>query len=135
VKKALATSCTLAWVASLPGDWDRSKSLDVANTILQRNPDLKAIYAANDGMALGALQAVKNANKLGKVLVIGTDGVPEAIDSVKRGELTATAAQDSAGMGAKALDVMIDALKTKPAIKVDAAPAFVAVDSQIVSKE
>lgn len=135
VKKALATQANVQLVASLPGDWDRSKSLDVANTILQRNPDLKAIYAANDGMALGALQAVKNANKLGKVLVIGTDGVPEAIDSVKRGELTATAAQDSAGMGARALDVMIDTLKTKPAIKVDAAPAFIAVDSQIVSKE
>lgn len=134
VKKALATQANVQLVASLPGDWDRSKALDVTNTILQRNPDLKAIYAANDGMALGALQAVKNANKLGKVMVIGTDGVPEAIASVKAGELTATAAQDSAAMGAKALGAMIDALKNKPAIKVDAAPAFIAVDSQIVSK-
>ena len=134
VKKALATQANVQLVASLPGDWDRSKALDVTNTILQRNPDLKAIYAANDGMALGALQAVKNANKLGKVMVIGTDGVPEAINSVKQGELTATAAQDSAAMGAKALGVMIDTLKSKPAIKVDAAPAFIAVDSQIVSK-
>ena len=134
VKKALATQANVQLVASLPGDWDRSKALDVTNTILQRNPDLKAIYAANDGMALGALQAVKNANKLGKVMVIGTDGVPEAIASVKAGELTATAAQDSAAMGAKALGAMFDALKNKPAIKVDAAPAFIAVDSQIVSK-
>lgn len=134
VKKALATQANVQLVASLPGDWDRSKALDVTNTILQRNPDLKAIYAANDGMALGALQAVKNANKLGKVMVIGTDGVPEAINSVKQGELTATAAQDSAAMGAKALGVMIDTLKAKPAIKVDAVPAFIAVDSQIVSK-
>jgi D-allose transport system substrate-binding protein len=134
VKKALATQSNVQLVASLPGDWDRSKALDITNTILQRNPDLKAIYAANDGMALGALQAVKNANKLGKVLVIGTDGVPEAINSVKQGELTATAAQDSAAMGAKALDVMIDALKNKPAIKVDVAPVFIAVESQIVSK-
>jgi D-allose transport system substrate-binding protein len=134
VKKALATQSNVQLVASLPGDWDRSKALDITNTILQRNPDLKAIYAANDGMALGALQAVKNANKLGKVMVIGTDGVPEAINSVKQGELTATAAQDSAAMGAKALDVMIDALKNKPAIKVDVAPVFIAVESQIVSK-
>ena len=134
VKKALATQSNVQLVASLPGDWDRSKALDITNTILQRNPDLKAIYAANDGMALGALQAVKNANKLGKVMVIGTDGVPEAINSVKQGELTATAAQDSAAMGAKALDVMIDALKNKPAIKVGVAPVFIAVESQIVSK-
>lgn len=134
VKKALATQPNVQLVASLPGDWDRSKALDVTNTILQRNPDLKAIYAANDGMALGALQAVKNANKLGKVMVIGTDGVPEAIASVKAGELTATAAQDSAAMGAIALGAMIDAVKNKPAIKVDVAPAFIAVDSQIVAK-
>ncbi len=134
VKKALATQSNVQLVASLPGDWDRSKALDVTNTILQRNPDLKAIYAANDGMALGALQAVKNANKLGKVMVIGTDGVPEAIASVKAGELTATAAQDSAAMGAIALGAMIDAVKNKPAIKVDVAPSFIAVDSQIVAK-
>ena len=134
VKKALATAPGVTLVASLPGDWDRARALDVANTVLQRNPDLKAFYAANDTMALGALQAVKNANKLGKVLVMGTDGVPEAIASVQAGELTATAAQDPGGMGAKALDVMIDTLKNKPAIKVDNAPAYIGVDSKVVSK-
>jgi D-allose transport system substrate-binding protein len=121
-------------VASLPGDWDRARALDVANTVLQRNPDLKAFYAANDTMALGALQAVKNANKLGQIVVMGTDGVPEAISSVQAGELTATAAQDPAGMGAKALDVMIDTLKAKPAIKVDNVPTYIGVDSKVVAK-
>lgn len=134
VKKALASASGVTLVASLPGDWDRAKALDVANTVLQRNPDLKAFYAANDTMALGALQAVKNANKLGKVIVMGTDGVPEAIASVEAGELTGTAAQDPGGMGAKALDVMIDTLKNKPAIKVDNTPTYIGVDSKIVSK-
>jgi D-allose transport system substrate-binding protein len=134
VKKALATAPNVTLVASLPGDWDRARALDVANTVLQRNPDLKAFYAANDTMALGALQAVKNANKLGKIIVMGTDGVPEAIASVQAGELTGTAAQDPGGMGAKALDAMIDTLKTKPAIKVDNTPTYIGVDSKIVSK-
>lgn len=134
MKKALATASGVQLVASLPGDWDRAKALDVATNVLQRNPDLKAFYAANDTMALGALQAVKNANKLGQIVVIGTDGVPEAIASVQAGELTATAAQDPAGMGAKALDVMIETLKTKPAIKVDNAPTFIGVESKIVNK-
>jgi D-allose transport system substrate-binding protein len=134
VKKALATAPGVTLVASLPGDWDRARALDVANTVLQRNPDLKAFYAANDTMALGALQAVKNANKLGQIVVMGTDGVPEAISSVQAGELTATAAQDPAGMGAKALDVMIDTLKAKPAIKVDNTPAYIGVDSKVVAK-
>jgi D-allose transport system substrate-binding protein len=134
VKKALATAPGVTLVASLPGDWDRARALDVANTVLQRNPDLKAFYAANDTMALGALQAVKNANKLGQIVVMGTDGVPEAISSVQAGELTATAAQDPAGMGAKALDVMIDTLKAKPAIKVDNVPTYIGVDSKVVAK-
>ncbi|MBB5189669.1 D-allose transport system substrate-binding protein [Silvimonas terrae] len=135
VKKAFATAPNVKVVASLPADWDRSRALDVATNILQRNPDLKAIYAANDTMALGAVQAVKNAGKLGKVLVMGTDGVPEAIDSVKRGELTATAAQDTATLGAKSLDILVQSVKNKPAIKPDNTPQFVAIDSKIVTKE
>ncbi len=135
VKKAFAAAPNVKVVASLPADWDRSRALDVATNILQRNPDLKAIYAANDTMALGAVQAVKNAGKLGKVLVMGTDGVPEAIDSVKRGELTATAAQDTATLGAKSLDILVQSVKNKPAIKPDNTPQFVAIDSKIVTKE
>lgn len=135
VKKALAAAGNARLVASLPGDWDRAKALDVAASVLQRNPDLRAFYAANDGMALGVLQAVKNANKLGKVLVVGTDGAPEAVSSVKACQLTATAAQDAAGMGAKALNVMIETLKTKPRISADTPPVQISVDSQIVSNK
>lgn len=94
-KKAFDSAPDVKIVASLPADWDRTRALDVTTNILQRNPDLKAIYAANDTMALGAVQAIKNANKLGKVVVVGTDGVPEALDSIKRGELTATADRKS----------------------------------------
>lgn len=121
-------------VASQPADWDRAKALDVTTNILQRNPDLKAIYAANDTMALGALQAVKNADKLGKIIVVGTDGAPEAVDSVKHHELTATAAQDSAAIGAKSVDVLLDALKTKPTISPDNSPTFIAIDSNLVTQ-
>jgi D-allose transport system substrate-binding protein len=134
VKKVLAAAGNAPLVASLPGDWDRAKAMDATNSIMQRNPDLRAIYCANDTMALGVLQAVKNANKLGKILVVGTDGVPEALASVKAGELSATVAQDAAGMGAKAVDVMIDTLKSKPSINVDLDPTYVAIESRIVTK-
>ena len=65
-------------VTSQPADWDRLKALDVATNIMQSTPDLKAFYCANDTMALGVVQAVQNAGKTGKILVVGTDGVPEA---------------------------------------------------------
>lgn len=133
-KQAFDKASNVTVVASQPADWDRSKALDVTTNILQRNPDLKAIYAANDTMALGAVQAVKNTDKLGKVIVVGTDGVPEALDSVKHGELTATVAQDSEAMGAKAVDLLLDALKTKPPVNPDTTPAFIPIESHLVTK-
>lgn len=131
---AFKAASKITVVASQPADWDRAKALDVATNILQRNPDLKGIYAANDTMALGAFQAVRNAGKAGKIVVVGTDGAPEAIDSVKHGELSATVAQDSAAMGARSVDLMIDTLKAKPAIKADNTPQFISIDSRLVTK-
>ncbi len=77
-------------VAQQNADWDRTKAKDVATTILKANPDVKAIYANNDTMAMGVLEAVKELNLLGKVLVVGTDGTTEALESIKAGELSAT---------------------------------------------
>lgn len=77
-------------VASVPGNWDRQVALDAATTILQQHPDLLGFYVNNDTMALGVVEAVKNAKLLGKVAVIGTDGIGEAYDSIRAGELTGT---------------------------------------------
>jgi len=74
------------------GDWDRKKAMDVAADVLQAHPDLSAIVAANDDMAMGAYQAVKNAGKQGKVIITGVDATPEAITSITAGELHATSA-------------------------------------------
>ena len=77
-------------VASVPGNWDRQKSYEAASTILNQHPDLVGFYCNNDGMALGVLEAVKSANALGRVAVIGTDGWTDALRSIKAGELTGT---------------------------------------------
>lgn len=82
----------LVSVGEISGDWDRKKAMDIAADMLQSHPDLKAISAANDNMALGALQAVKNAGKLGEVVVTGVDAIPDAITSIKDGELSVTTA-------------------------------------------
>ena len=77
-------------VAIQNADWDRMKAKDVVDIWLKQYPDLKAIYANNDTMAMGALEAVKAAGKLGQCLVVGTDGTSEARASIKAGELSAT---------------------------------------------
>ena len=77
-------------VAQQNADWDRTKAKDVATTIIKQYPDLKAIYANNDTMAMGLLEAVKEADKMDQILTVGTDGTSEALESIKAGELSAT---------------------------------------------
>lgn len=121
-------------VASQPADWDRSKALDLAANLIQKYPNLKAIYAANDTMALGALQAVINANKQNQIIVVGTDGAPEALESIKQKGLSATVAQDSANIGVESFKILLDALKTKPEISPNNAPKEVPVESKLVTE-
>ena len=121
-------------VASQPADWDRSKALDLAANLIQKYPNLKAIYAANDTMALGALQAVMNANKQDKIIVVGTDGAPEALESIKQKGLSATVAQDSANIGAESLKLLIEALKNKPEINSNNAPQEIPVESNLITQ-
>ncbi|MDJ0686537.1 MAG: substrate-binding domain-containing protein [Alphaproteobacteria bacterium] len=80
-------------VASLPGDWDRGKAANITNDILTRNPNLVGIFAANDGMALGAVESVFAAGKGGDVVIVGVDGNSDAVKSIKDGRLTASVAQ------------------------------------------
>lgn len=115
-------------------DWDRIKALDVATNVLQRNPNIKAIYCANDTMAMGVAQAVANAGKTGKVLVVGTDGIPEARKMVEAGQMTATVAQNPADIGATGLKLMVDAEKSGKVIPLDKAPEFKLVDSILVTQ-
>mgnify|MGYP000874252207 CR=1 FL=1 len=89
-KETIAQYSDIKLVASVTASWDRQKAMDTATTIMNQYPDVKAFYCNNDDMALGVVEAVKSADKLGKVIVIGTDGISEALKSIKAGELTGT---------------------------------------------
>jgi len=97
-------------VASLPGDWDRGKAANITNDILTSNPDLVAVFAANDGMALGAVETVYAANKGDQVIVIGVDGNSDAVKSIKAGRLNASVAQLPYLVGKQAVE-MVKAMK------------------------
>jgi len=75
-------------VAEQNGDWDRQKSKELAATWIQQHSDLRAIFCNNDTMALGVVEAVKESNA--DILVVGVDGIGEAYDSIRAGELSAT---------------------------------------------
>jgi ribose transport system substrate-binding protein len=87
-KEGLAKHPNLKLVASVPGDWDADKSYAATQTIIRQHPNVKAIYANNDTMAIGVAKAVKQSGK--NIALIGTDGVPEAISGIRSGGITAT---------------------------------------------
>ncbi len=113
-QEAIEAAGTFQVVASQPADWDGPKALDVATNILQANPDIVGIYAANDTMALGVVEAVRAAGKQDQVLVIGTDAVPAALSAVQSGDMEATVAQFPAEEARIATGLAILALQGKP---------------------
>jgi ribose transport system substrate-binding protein len=74
-----------------PADWDVTRAADLTESILNRHPDLKAIFADNDDMALAARQIVENAGLDEQVLIGGVDAMPPAIEAVRDGKLVGTA--------------------------------------------
>ena len=94
------SACGLNIVAEQPAEWDRAKGLAAMENIITANPNLKAVFASNDNMALGAVEALKNAGMLDQVFVVGFDANPDAAESVLAGEMSATVAQNPYNMGA-----------------------------------
>lgn len=78
----------LELVAEQNADWDRQKAKELASTWIQQYPDLKAIFCNNDDMALGVVEAVREAEA--EILVVGVDGIGEAYESIRNGGLDAT---------------------------------------------
>ncbi len=76
-------------------EWDTTKAYNVTKALLAAYPDVDGVWSANDNMAMGAIQALKEAGLAGKVLVTGTDGNPEAFDAIKAGYMVSTEFQDS----------------------------------------
>ena len=80
----------LKLVASQTAIFNRSEAQKVMENIIQSTGgDFNAVYAHNDQMALGALQAIKAAN-LSNIAIVGIDGQAEAFEAVRRGEMYAT---------------------------------------------
>lgn len=90
-------------VDSQTASWSQSDAMTLAENWIVNYPDLKGIYSANDTMALGAVEALKNAGKNGTVKVSGCDGIEAALNAVKDGDMVITNANDGyciAGYGA-----------------------------------
>lgn len=99
-------------VSSQSGYWETDKANQVTAAILSENPDLKAILCANDSMALGAVAALRAAQRTA-VLVVGYDNIAAAQQLLKEGRLLATADQHADRLAVFGIEYALETLKTK----------------------
>ncbi|WP_207514980.1 D-ribose ABC transporter substrate-binding protein [Longitalea luteola] len=83
----------LKMVARQSADFDRNKAMEVMESILQAHPDIDAVFCGNDGMAMGAYQALVAAGKASKVKVYGFDGAEDVITAIKENKVAGTGMQ------------------------------------------
>jgi ribose transport system substrate-binding protein len=93
------------------GPLTRERGLKQAEDVIVANPDLKAIYAANDDVALGAMQAVIAAGRTDKTIVTGMNGVPPALRGIKDGTLAMTVELNPVQWGRLGVDTLAAYLK------------------------
>ena len=103
----------LKMVAQQSADFDRAKGLEVMESILQKNPDLNAVFCGNDAMAMGAYQALVSAGKADKVKVFGFDGADDVVKLIGEKKIAATGMQFPKVMAAKAAEFANEYLKGK----------------------
>jgi len=89
-------------VAKQTANFDRTQGMSVMENMLQAHPDIQAVFAANDEMALGAVEAIAGAGK--NILVMGFDATDDAIAAIQEGRMAGTIAQQPALIGSTAVD-------------------------------
>jgi len=107
------TEAKLNLVSSQSGYWETDKANKVASAIITEHPDIKAIFCANDSMAIGVVAALRDAGKLGKVLVAGYDNISAAQQLLKEGKIIATADQHADKLAVYGIEYAIKILKEK----------------------
>ncbi len=115
-------------IARPPADGERTKAMDVMETMLQSHPDVNGVFGINDSSALGALAAIRQAKK-DKIILVGYDGDPEARQEILKGsQLKADAVQFPRKIGTTTIEMVLKYLKCEKV------PAKVPVEVGMIDK-
>ncbi|PVD50756.1 ATPase [Terrimonas sp.] len=118
-------------LAEQTAEWDRAKGMNLMENWIQSYGDkINAVFAHNDEMGMGALQALEQAKLKDKIIVVSIDAIADALQAVKDGRLDATVFQDAKGQGAGAVELAIRLAKKEP---VEQKEIF--IPFQLVTKE
>jgi ribose transport system substrate-binding protein len=116
-------------VATQSANFDRAEAMQVMENILQANKEIDGIYAANDEMALGALEAIEAAGRLDEITLIGCDAIDPSLNAIREGKLEATIAEPPFFLGKNAVLMGLDHLNGKSLEK------NIILDSTLVTSE
>jgi ribose transport system substrate-binding protein len=98
-------------VASQPANWERDQGFTVFQNMLQAHPDIDALFAASDLMALGAIEAIAAAGREGRIRVVGFDALEDARKAIRAGRMEASVAQSPRDMGRIAVESVARVLR------------------------
>jgi ribose transport system substrate-binding protein len=126
---AITQSPGIQLVTIQPANSERAVALTVMENLLTSHPDLNAVFATNDQMALGAMEGVAAQHLSGKIFVVGFDAGKEAVRAVKSGTVSAVIAQYPANMGKQAVEAAIRAIQGQPV------PRVIDTGTALVTKE
>ena len=115
-------------------DWSRERAREITEAWLQAadEPPIDAVCANNDEMALGAIEAFREAGDLDRVVVGGVDATAEALAAVRTGDLEVTVFQDGAAQGAGGIDAAVRLVRGEP---VATAEGVIDIPVRIVTSE
>lgn len=125
--KAVDAVADINVVAKQTADFDRAKGLSVMENILQANKDIQAVFAHNDEMALGALEAIEAAG-VKDVIVVGFDATDDAVNAVKEGKMAATVAQKPSEIGKQGVAAAVKVVNG------ETVEEFIPIELELVTK-
>ena len=103
-RDAIRSAPGIAVVASQTANWERDQGFTVFRNMLQAHPEIDALFACNDMMALGAVEAIQAAGQTGRIRTIGFDAVDDARKAIAAGRMAASVAQYPEEMGRIAVE-------------------------------
>lgn len=101
-------------VASQTANWNRAEAMQVTQNLLQAHPDVDAIFASNDEMAMGAVEAVDQAGLTGKIIIAGLDANRDALEAIKEGKMTITCDKMGFDQGYVGVETAVKVLNNEP---------------------
>jgi ribose transport system substrate-binding protein len=116
-------------VARQTANFNRAEGLSVFEDILQAQPEIDGVFAHNDEMVLGAIEAAEAAGRAEEIVFVGFDAIDDAVAAVEEGRLAATIAQQPAVMGSLAVETAVSYLDG------ESVDEYIPVDLRLVTGE